>query len=57
MDVIELIGKDVDNLLIVNGPNLHEYIQEMNKMTFGDRDIITVGETWAADSKYSQVIL
>lgn len=55
MDVIELIGKDVDNLLIVNGPNLHAYIQEMNKMTFGDRDIITVGETWAADTNIAKL--
>ncbi|WP_370831928.1 alpha-glucosidase [Clostridium sp.] len=55
MDVIELIGKDVDNLLIVNGPNLHTYIQEMNKMTFGDRDIITVGETWAADTNIAKL--
>ncbi len=55
MDVIELIGKDVDNLSIVNGPNLHTYIQEMNKMTFGDRDIITVGETWAADTNIAKL--
>ena len=55
MDVIELIGKDVDNSLIVNGPNLHKYIQEMNKMTFGDRDIITVGETWAADTNIAKL--
>lgn len=48
MDVIELIGKDVDNLITANGPKLHEYIQEMNQRTFGNYDVLTVGETWGA---------
>lgn len=47
-DVIDLIGKEVDNLITKNGPKLHEYLQELNKNTFGKRDVLTVGETWGA---------
>ena len=31
-----------------NGPKLHEYINEMNQKTFGNHDLLTVGETWGA---------
>ena len=49
MDVIDLIGKDVDQEIIPDGPNLHDYLQEMHRETFGDRkDVLTVGETWSA---------
>lgn len=48
MDVIDLIGKDVDNGITVNGPMLHPYLQEMNRASFGTRDVMTVGETWSA---------
>lgn len=48
MDVIDLIGKDVDNGITVNGPMLHPYLQEMNRASFGTRDVLTVGETWSA---------
>lgn len=46
MDVIDLIGKDPDNMITGNGPNLHQLIQEMNRNTFGHYDVMTVGETW-----------
>lgn len=45
MDVIELIGKDIDNGIIGNTDMTHYYIQEMNRETFGDKDLFTVGET------------
>ncbi len=48
MDVIDLIGKDIDEGIISNGPNLHAYIREMNEQTFGVKDVLTVGETWGA---------
>ncbi|EPE96174.1 glycoside hydrolase family 13 protein [Rhizobium grahamii] len=48
MDVIDYIGKSVDQSIITDGPHLHDYLQEMNHMTFGDRDVVTVGETWSA---------
>jgi glucan 1,6-alpha-glucosidase len=54
MDVIELIGKDPDKMIRENGPMLHPYLQEMNKNTFGDRDVMTVGETWNATPKIAE---
>lgn len=48
MDVIDLIGKNPDKKITNNGPKLHEYLQEMNHMTFGGKDLLTVGETWGA---------
>ncbi|MBF6977598.1 alpha,alpha-phosphotrehalase [Aerococcaceae bacterium zg-BR22] len=45
LDVIDLIGKDTDKSILGNGPKLHEYIKEMNKKTFGNCELITVGET------------
>lgn len=49
LDVIEKIGKEIDQKILDNGPKLHNYIQEMNQKTFGNYDVMTVGETWAAD--------
>lgn len=48
MDVIDMIGKTPDQGRISNGPRLHEYLQEMNHATFGNYDVMTVGETWSA---------
>lgn len=46
MDVIELIGKVPDEKITTNGPKLHEYIKEMNRETFGEKNLLTVGEAW-----------
>lgn len=48
MDVIDHIGKDPDKSIVTNGPKLHDYIQEMNQHSFGNYDVMTVGETWSA---------
>lgn len=48
MDVIDLIGKQPDLEVTGNGPKLHHYLKEMNRATFGDKDLLTVGETWGA---------
>lgn len=48
MDVIDNIGKVPDEKIVVNGPKLHDYLQEMNKHSFGNYDVMTVGETWSA---------
>ncbi len=48
MDVIDLIGKEVDAGITADGPHLHDYLQEMNRETFGERDVLTVGEAWSA---------
>lgn len=45
MDVIDLIGKDIDNKVIGNTDDTHRYIKEMNERTFGNHDLLTVGET------------
>lgn len=54
MDVIELIGKEPDKGIRENGPMLHPYLQEMNKNTFGGKDLMTVGETWNATPKIAE---
>lgn len=51
MDVIELIGKDPDNMITANGPHLHEYIEEMARNTYLEKDLFTVGECWNASEE------
>ncbi|MGX7163646.1 glycoside hydrolase family 13 protein [Enterococcus massiliensis] len=48
MDVIDLIGKLPEKKITGNGPQLHEFLQEMNQKTFGGKNLLTVGETWGA---------
>ncbi|WP_413699903.1 glycoside hydrolase family 13 protein [Psychromonas sp. KJ10-10] len=55
MDVIDLIGKDVDNKIMSNGPRLHPLLQEMNKATFGEHNVLTVGETWSATPEIAKL--
>ena len=47
MDVIDLIGKDVDSKVLANGPTLHTHLQAMHQATLKGRDALTVGETWS----------
>jgi oligo-1,6-glucosidase len=55
MDVIDLIGKVVDEQIMTNGPRLHPLLQEMNAATFGHRDVLTVGETWSATPEIAKL--
>ncbi len=55
MDVIDLIGKIPDLSITSNGPKLHEYLKEMNQATFGNKDLITVGETWGASPEIAKL--
>lgn len=48
-DVIEYIGKEPLSMVTANGPQLHNYIKEMNRATFGKRNTLTVGECWNVD--------
>jgi len=48
MDVIDYIGKQIDQSVITDGAHLHDYLQEMNRETFGSRNVLTVGEAWSA---------
>lgn len=55
MDVIDLIGKEVDQLITGNGSQLHPYLQEMNQASFGNHDVLTVGETWGATPEIAKL--
>lgn len=55
MDVIDLIGKEIDQKVMANGARLHPLLQEMNKATFGHRDALTVGETWSATPEIAKL--
>ncbi|SHS41951.1 alpha-glucosidase [Mycobacteroides abscessus subsp. abscessus] len=55
MDVIDLVGKIPDKEITGNGPKLHDYLQEMNRETFGNYDVLTVGETWGATPEIAKL--
>ncbi len=55
LDVIDLIGKQPDIGITSNGPKLHEYIHEMNRKSFGNKDLLTVGETWGATPEIAKL--
>ncbi|MGX7074346.1 glycoside hydrolase family 13 protein [Falseniella ignava] len=55
MDVIDMIGKIPDKKVVNNGPMLHPYLKEMNQATFGDKDLLTVGETWGATPEIAKL--
>ncbi len=48
MDVIDLIGKDVDRALIAEGPHLWTYLDEMHREVLAGTDLVTIGESWHA---------
>lgn len=55
MDVIDLVGKLPDELITGNGPKLHDYLKEMNQASFGQHDVMTVGETWGATPEIAKL--
>ncbi len=55
LDVIDLIGKEIDKGITGNGPRLHPLLQEMNRATFGDKNLLTVGETWGATPEIAKL--
>jgi oligo-1,6-glucosidase len=55
MDVIDLIGKEIDKKIVGNGPRLHGLLQEMNQASFGNYDVLTVGETWGANPEIAEL--
>lgn len=55
LDVIDLIGKVPDEKITVNGPKLHEYLQEMNQEVLTGRNTLTVGEAWSASPEIAQL--
>ena len=55
LDVIDQIAKDPDLGITSNGPMLHAYIRELNANTFGDTDLVTVGEAWGANVRNAPI--
>ncbi|MCG9647908.1 alpha-glucosidase [Vibrio brasiliensis] len=55
LDVIDLIGKEIDKGITGNGERLHPLLHKMNKATFGDKDLLTVGETWGATPEIAKL--
>ncbi len=49
LDVIDQIAKDPDHHITINGPRLHEFLQELSREAFSDKSLVTVGEAWGAD--------
>jgi oligo-1,6-glucosidase len=50
MDVISLIGKDVDARAYEEGPYLHDILKEMHRETLAGRDVVTIGESWSVST-------
>ena len=48
LDVIDLIGKEPDSMVMADGKMLHPYLKEMSKAAFRRNNLVTVGETWSA---------
>lgn len=49
LDVIDQIAKEPDRHITINGPKLHDYLQELSREAFFDKSLVTVGEAWGAD--------
>ena len=49
LDVIDQVGKDPDRRITANGPRLMEFLHELNRETWGGKNLVTVGEAWGAD--------
>lgn len=55
MDVIDLIGKEIDRKVLTDGPMLHDYLQEMNAKVLSNYPTVTVGETPSATPETAQL--
>jgi len=51
IDVVDYIAKNIEQKIITDGPLLHDYIREMTQHTFSNYDVMTVGETWGANTQ------
>lgn len=51
LDVVDHLGKEVDQGVIADGPRLHERLREMSREAFQGRDLVTVGEAWTANTE------
>ena len=55
MDVIDLIGKEIDEKVLTDGPRLHAYLREMNEKVLSRYPTVTVGETPSATPETAQL--
>ncbi len=55
MDVINMISKDAALTTFMNGPRVHEFLQEMNAEILSKYDIMTVGETPGVDPALAEL--
>ncbi len=55
LDVIDQIGKDADKKITGNGPRLHEFLRELSAEGFIEEGIVSVGETWGADTERAKL--
>lgn len=55
MDVIDLIGKEIDEKVLTDGPKLHHYLREMNEKVLSHYSTVTVGETPSATPETAQL--
>jgi glucan 1,6-alpha-glucosidase len=55
LDVIDLIGKETDKMIMAEGEMLHPYLKEMSKATFQRAELVTVGEAWSANPERAKL--
>ena len=55
LDVIDQIAKEPDRKIDINGPRLHEYLRELSREAFCEEGLVTVGETWGADTERAKL--
>ncbi|MDO6763291.1 alpha-glucosidase [Agarivorans sp. 1_MG-2023] len=55
LDVIDLIGKQIDQGITENGPRLHPLLQQMHQACFANKPLVTVGETWGATPEIAKL--
>lgn len=55
LDVIDQIAKDPDQGITINGPRLHAFLREMSQEALREEGLVTVGETWGADTQRAKL--
>ncbi|MGY5451613.1 glycoside hydrolase family 13 protein [Agarivorans sp. MS3-6] len=55
LDVIDLIGKQIDQGITENGPHLHPLLQNLHQACFANKQLVTVGETWGATPEIAKL--
>ena len=55
LDVIDQVGKDADAQITCNGPKLHDYLRELSREAFREDWLVSVGETWGADTERAKL--